>query len=239
MIVAPAPSAVADYSQDFARFGFKAYAVASFASALAMVQEWEFDALFIDASSFDRPYLAALADLRSASSAPIVLLLDPGDEEGHIKALEAGATDVVFQPATTRLIATKLRSLMQVAKAKESDERSEVRLGLLRLDLRRLRATYDERRIPLTTKQFELLFLLASRPGQFVHRDQIGRTLRSRTTTGEGRRVADMHVLRLRRALDQADARNVRVETVYGRGYSLLYVESSDVAHATELEWTA
>jgi len=48
-----------------------------------------------------------------------------------------------------------------------------------------------------------------------------------------------MHVLRLRRALDQADARNVRVETVYGRGYSLLYVESSDVAHATELEWTA
>jgi DNA-binding response OmpR family regulator len=63
--------------------------------------------------------------------------------------------------------------------------------------------------------------LLASRPGEFVHRDTIARTLGSPAGAGDGRRSADMHICRIRKKLRDAGANALRVETVYGRGYCL------------------
>jgi two-component system cell cycle response regulator CtrA len=74
--------------------------------------------------------------------------------------------------------------------------------------------------VTLTSGEFELLLLLASRPGELVHRETIARTL-GRNPTSDTRRSADMHVCRIRRKLREISGHSLQVETVYGRGYLL------------------
>jgi DNA-binding response OmpR family regulator len=74
--------------------------------------------------------------------------------------------------------------------------------------------------LPLTSGEFDLLWLLAARSDGFVHRDTLRRSL-GHATAGESRRSADMHVCRIRRKLRDAGATSIELETVYGRGYAL------------------
>jgi DNA-binding response OmpR family regulator len=106
-----------------------------------------------------------------------------------------------------------------------------VRLGPLRLDPRRATAAVGDTVLALTTGEFELLLLLASRPGEFVHRDSIATALRHPGAATSRRRSADMHVYRIRKKLRDAGARTLQVETVYGRGYCLR-IEAGDGAPA-------
>ena len=106
----------------------------------------------------------------------------------------------------------------------------------------RATASVGDAPLALTTGEFELLLLLASRPGEFVHRDTIGRTLGSAASAGEGRRSADMHVCRIRKKLRDAGARTLRVETVYGRGYCLRFEEAKEAVEifvARHPQWCA
>jgi DNA-binding winged helix-turn-helix (wHTH) protein len=155
------------------------------------------------------------------------------------------APEVIVKPASPRLIAAKLHRLVEIANerpgAAGDERRKVVRLGALRLDPRRAAASVGDVPLALTTGEFELL-LLASRPGEFVHRDTIARTLGSPASgAGEGRRSADMHVCRIRKKLRDAGAHSLRVETVYGRGYCLRLEEevAEELFAARYPQWCA
>jgi len=149
---------------------------------------------------------------------------------------------VIVKPASPQLIAAKLHRLIEMGRERPAAERdplrSVVRLGPLRLDPRRAAASVGDLPLALTTGEFELLLLLASRPGEFVHRDTIARTLGS--PNGDGRRGADMHVYRIRRKLRDAGAHTLSVDTVYGRGYCLrLEDEAQAGLGAPHPQWCA
>jgi len=95
--------------------------------------------------------------------------------------------------------------------------------------------------LPLTTRELELLLLLlASRPGEFFHRDTIARTLGSPSGAGDVRRGADMHGYRIRRKLRDAGAGALSLDTVYGRGYCLRLEEEAQAGlGATRPQWCA
>ncbi|MCE9660128.1 MAG: response regulator transcription factor [Burkholderiales bacterium] len=215
--------------REFDGFGFKPYAVATFSSALGMIRQWQFDAVLVDGDGHAGSLLHALPELRDRSNAPIVVVWSDSAERRQIEALQGGATEVIVKPASARLIAAKLHRLIEIGKerppAGAEEPRAVVRLGPLRLDPRRAAASVGDAPLVLTTGEFELLLLLASRPGEFVHRDTIARTLGS--GAGEGRRSADMHICRIRKKLRDAGAKTLRVETVYGRGYCLRFEEES------------
>lgn len=215
----------AGLQREFDGFGFKPYAVETFSSALGMIRQWQFDAVIVDGDGHAGSLLQALPELRDRSNAPIVVVWSDGGERRQIEVLQGGATEVIVKPASTRLIAAKLHRLIEIGKDRPptsaEEPRTVVRLGPLRLDPRRAAASVGDVPLALTTGEFELLLLLASRPGEFVHRDTIGRTLGSASGAGEGRRSADMHICRIRKKLRDAGATTLRVETVYGRGYCL------------------
>jgi DNA-binding response OmpR family regulator len=200
--------------------GFKAYYVETLASALGVVAQWQFDAVLLHAQGFEVSLPHMLGALRDDAGVPILLVLDKGDEERQIEALEAGASQVLVEPTSMRIVAAQLRRLIDVSHQRLKQEAAEVRFGPLRLDPRRASASIAHVPITLTSGEFELLLLLASRPGELVHREAIARTL-GRTSTSETRRSADMHVCRIRRKLRDVGGHNLVVETVYGRGYLL------------------
>ena len=202
--------------------GFKAYYVETLASALGVVTQWQFDAVLLQSQGFaDEAVLGMLGRLRDEAGVPILLILDDGDdEERQLQALESGASQVLVEPTSMRIVAAQLRRLIDVSHQRIRQESAEVRFGPLRLDPRRAAASIGATPLALTGGEFELLLLLASRPGELVHRETIARTL-GRSSSLDARRGADMHVCRIRRKLRELSGHTLAVETVYGRGYLL------------------
>ncbi|MEO8080941.1 MAG: response regulator transcription factor [Caldimonas sp.] len=246
LIIGAAADASSGANRAIDQFGFKPYPVEGFASAFGLIRQWQFDAVLVDGDGDEGALLHALPELRDRSNAPVVVLWSDVGERRQIEALQGGATDIIVKPASPRLIAAKLHRLLEMTRespAHGSAERRAVGLGPLRLDPRRAMATVDDVPVALTTGEFELLLLLASRPGEFVHRDTIARTLRGpagAAAGGESRRSADMHVCRIRKKLRDAGALGLRVETVYGRGYCLRLEEgaSDSLLAARQPQWT-
>jgi DNA-binding response OmpR family regulator len=205
---------------DLATAGFKAYYVETLASAFGVVSQWQFDAVLLHAQGFDDALPLMLGRLRDDVGVPVLLVLDHGDEERQIVALEAGASQVLVEPTSMRIVTAQLRRLIDVSHQRLRHEAAEVRFGPLRLDPRRAAATIGQVQLALTGGEFELLLLLASRPGDLVHRETIARTL-GRAGNADTRRSADMHICRIRRKLRAVAGHGLVVETVYGRGYLL------------------
>ncbi|MEP6738750.1 MAG: response regulator transcription factor [Caldimonas sp.] len=210
--------------------GFKPYAVDTFAAALGLIRQWQFDAVLVDADGFADTLMHSLPQLHERSNAPIVLLWSEADERRQIQGLESGATAIVPKPASAQLVAAKMRRLIDIGHERHDARQSEIRIGSLRLDPRRATASVGDTALALTTGEFELLLLLASRPGEFVHRDSIARALRQPDGGKEKRRSADMHICRIRKKLRDAGASSLRVDTVYGRGYCLRVEAEEDEA---------
>ena len=203
--------------------GLKLHGVPDFASLRPMLAQWRFDAVLCDAAGSAAGEVdQAVRSLHRAQSAPIVVLASPGgDDDALMNALEAGATELIQRNESPRVIAVRLQRLVDLATdAGSGPEPRPVSLGALELDPRRAEALFAGRTLRLTPGEFDLLFLLATRAGRFVHRDTIMRTIGLRVTS-ESRRSADMHVCRIRRKLKEAGASSLELETVYGRGYAL------------------
>lgn len=206
--------------RELAGFDFKPHTVASCEAALALMQHWCFDAIVLDAESLGPHTLVALQRLQRRSRSPLVVLARDPDEASQLAALESGASDIVTLPASARLIAARLRRLIETS-VEPPAEAIEVSIGPLQMNARHGTAIVGDQALALTPHQFELLFLLATRCGQFVHRETIGRVLQCRAV-GSGRSV-DAHVFRIRKALRAAGVTGVRVETVHRRGYRLSF----------------
>jgi len=221
--------------REFGQLGLKPYAVDTFSAALGLIRQWQFDAVLVDADGFAGTLLPTLPELSERSRAPIVLLWSEADETRQIRSLESGATAIVPKPASFELVAAKLRRLIEIGHDRSGERPVDVRLGPLHLDPRRATATVGDAVLALTAGEFELLRLLAARPGEFVHRDRIARALRDPGAASAKRRGADMHVCRIRKKLRDAGAHTLQVETVYGRGYCLrLGAEDRDPAPGSQ-----
>lgn len=221
LLVVTADRVVAEpMRHDLAASGFKAYYVESLASALGVVAQWQFDAVLLHAQEFDEALPHLLGRLRDGVGVPVLLVLDRGDEDDQLRSLAAGASQVLVEPTSMRIVGAQLHRLIDVSHPRLRREADEVRFGPLRLDPRRAAATIGDVPLALTGAEFELLLLLASRPGDFVHRETIARTF-GRAGSAETGRSADTHICRIRRKLRDVAGHGIVVETVYGRGYRL------------------
>ncbi len=224
------------FRREFGTSAFKAYYVESLSSAIGVVAQWQFDAILLDADGFGAAVLPMLESVQRDAGVPILLVLDDGDEDAQLRALESGASQVVAGPTSTRIIAAQLGRLIDVSHKRLEQDLTEVRFGPLRLDPRRASARIGTTPITLTAGEFELLLLLASRPGELVHRHTIARTF-GHSQGPDTRRSADMHVCRIRKKLRDAGGHALQVETVYGRGYMLRLASGSrndDLLQPTE-----
>jgi two-component system OmpR family response regulator len=222
LILSADAGTAAELSRDFSKSGLKPYVVDSLPHAASFMRQWRVDGMVVDAEALREFWPEAIAELRVGSAAPLLMLSTSSEDSHQIAALRSGATAVAVKPISGRLLAQQLRSLLCCQKqADPAPARAEINIGSLRLDPRRIRVSFRDVPLSVTSAEFELLFLLASRLDDFVHRAVISAALQNLTGTGRTSRSADMHVCRLRRKLESAGVTCARIETIYGRGYSL------------------
>jgi two-component system, OmpR family, alkaline phosphatase synthesis response regulator PhoP len=142
----------------------------------------------------------------------IVFLTALGDESSEVKGLETGADDYLTKPVSPRVLVSKINSLYRRLH-KEDD--SLIKLGNLSIDRERYLVTLNNTDISLARKEFELLALLASKPGKVFLRNEILSQIWG-TEVIVGDRTIDVHIRKIRQKL-HLDC----ITTVKGVGYKL------------------
>ena len=146
---------------------------------------------------------------------PIIMMTAKGEEADVVSGLEVGADDYVPKPFSTKVLIARLRALLRRSSGQPDTEAGEViRRGSLVLDLGRREATLDGKSLDLTFTEFEILHLLARRPGWVYSRSRIVNEIKG-SDYPVTERAVDVQIVGLRKKLGDADL----IETVRGVGY--------------------
>jgi DNA-binding response OmpR family regulator len=153
--------------------------------------------------------------LRARSDVPIIVVTAKGEEVDRVVGLELGADDYMVKPFGFRELLARIRAVMR--RARPGTDRDQILVGPLAIDVRGRRASMGGDTLNLTTKEFDLLALLASEPGDVVSRQRILREVWDTEWFGPTKTV-DVHVASLRRKLGDPGW----IETVRGIGLRLV-----------------
>jgi two-component system, OmpR family, copper resistance phosphate regulon response regulator CusR len=186
-------------------------------AGLARARSGAFDLIVLDLLLPDADGLDILIALRTQCIRSRVLILTARNTvHDRVAGLNAGADDYVVKPfAFTELVA-RIHALLRRASAQQT----RLRVADLEVDLVTRDVRHAERRIELTTQEFELLVYLMQRRGEVVSRGTIARAVyqQERSTTIDN--IIDVHVAQVRKKLDDAGGRPV-LEIVLGVGFSV------------------
>jgi len=156
--------------------------------------------------------------IRKTSDIPILMLTARGDVMDRIIGLEIGADDYLAKPFESRELVARIHNILKRLKKNTPNEQLEVlQWGDLTIDKRSHQANQDQVDLKLTSKEFELLLLLAENPDRVYNRDEIMNELSGIDAELFSRSI-DILVSRLRQKLKPLDC----VQTIRGRGYRFI-----------------
>jgi DNA-binding response OmpR family regulator len=191
--------------------------------AVTKIRENVFDIVLLDVmlpklSGFD-----VLQQVREFSDVPIIMVTARGDDMDKILGLDYGADDYATKPfnppEVTGRIEAILRRTSRVRKTEVPVE-NIIEVGDLRMDLDNRRVTLADKEINLTSKEFELLELLATHPGKVYSRAMLLQMVWGKEYQSPGDvRTVDVHVRRLREKIEHNASDPRYVQTKWGLGY--------------------
>ena len=155
-----------------------------------------------------------LRRLRQQSRVPVIMLTARGEDVDRIVGLEIGADDYVPKPFNPRELAARIRAIQRRVQAPEPASRLEVN-GVV-LDQGSREVYCDDKRIDLTTVEFDILEQLMRAAGRVLSRDALMEALYNRKATPYDRSM-DMHISHLRKKLECGG--KVLIKTIRGIGY--------------------
>ena len=179
------------------------------------------DLVILDLMLPGRDGLAICRDIRRHHRVPILILTAKGENIDQVLGLEMGADDYVVKPVEPRVLLARVEALLRRSRTDVSEAReTRLHVGRLAVDASRRSATVSGEPVDLTTGDFDILWLLASRQGTVVTRDEILRVVRGIDYDGLDRSI-DARICRLRRKLQDAGGAETMIKTVRLRGYLL------------------
>lgn len=147
---------------------------------------------------------------------PVIILTAKGEEIDRVLGLEMGADDYVTKPFSTREIIARVKALLRRTQANPNSESEILIRGNLTINKDNYEVTLGEKKIELTPKEFQLIYLLASRPGKVFTRDYLLEQIWDYEYMGDSRTV-DVHIRHLRQKLEED-----LIETIRGVGYKFI-----------------
>jgi two-component system response regulator RstA len=161
--------------------------------------------------------------VRSRYAGGIVMLTASKTQANEVDGLELGADDYVVKPVEPRILLARVRGVLRRLRKEVPQLVEPQELEVARLTLRRERREVwvDRNPVELTMMEYDILWLLASRAGEAVSREEL--FLRVRAVPYDALdRGLDVHVSRLRRKLESAGFDPSLLRSVRGLGYLLV-----------------
>ena len=161
-------------------------------------------------------------EIRKFSSVPIIMLTAKSSETNKIVGLELGADDYVTKPFSVGELMARVKAILRRSAQRNETPDAEPAGPMVRADLciNKMKRTVSVRgaAVELTTREFDLLFLLASNPGMVFTREQILDKLWGNESYVIDRAI-DVHIRHLREKLEISPDAKKYISTVRGVGY--------------------
>ena len=165
--------------------------------------------------------LSLCRDLRSKSDVPIILLTARTDDIDRIIGLEMGADDYLPKPFEPRELQARIKAILRRGGGSATtNQNSQLQFGSLSIDKDSRTVSVAGQVAELTSHQFDLLWVLAERAGRVLSRDQIMELVRGKELEAFDRSI-DVHMGRIRSAIEKDPKNPQRILTVRGVGYVL------------------
>ena len=146
----------------------------------------------------------------------IMFLTARGEDYSHVAAYEAGADDYVTKPVKPKVLVSKVKGLLRRLKKVIENDLNEIKFEDIKIDREKYKVYISDKTLNLPRKEFELLYLLASKPDKVFKREKIMEMVWG----GEvivGDRTIDVHIRKLREKIGDK-----YFKTVKGVGYKFV-----------------
>jgi two-component system, OmpR family, phosphate regulon response regulator OmpR len=187
------------------------------ATALEKLADAQFDAVVLDLMLPDMDGLNVCRQLRAKYDTPVLMLTARGDAVDRIVGLELGADDYLPKPFEPRELVARLRAIMRRRLRGAADDKS-LRFGRLELDTAARAVRLDGKPCELTGYQFDLLVALAKNAGRVLSREVLMDLVKGEEFESFDRSI-DVHISRIRAAIEDNPKKPRRIITVRAAGY--------------------
>jgi len=135
--------------------------------------------------------------IRRSSDVPIIMLTARDEDIDKILGLELGADDYMTKPFNTRELLARIKAILRRTVQQAAAVRSFIKVGDLQIDVIKHKVTVKGREVALTSREYNLLSLLASNPGKVYSREELLEEIWGDDYSGDVRTV-DVHIRHLR-----------------------------------------
>lgn len=184
----------------------------------------DFNALLLDVMLPDGDGFQMCGEVRASSDIPILMLTARGEDTDRIVGLELGADDYLPKPFNPRELLARLRAILRRRLSPHKDRARVMRFGRLEIDRDARTARIDADAKVLTSFQFNLLVALAESAGNVLSRETLMDRMRGEELEAFDRSI-DVHISRIRAAIEDDPKHPRRIITVRGAGYVFARVQ--------------
>ena len=215
LIVDDDPDIIEILTYNLSNEGYNVKSAVNGIEALKKAKKFIPDIILLDVMMPEMDGIEACSNLReieSLSKSMIIFLSARGEDFTQIAAFDAGADDYINKPVKPKILLKKISSISRRILS-ENNNTSNIIVGSLVIDRESYSVTLEKDEIALPRKEFELLYLLASKPGKVLTRDEIMFKVWG-TQVVVGDRTIDVHVRKLREKIGEK-----YIKTIKGVGY--------------------
>ena len=187
--------------------------------ALEMFEALKPDAVLLDVMMPRLDGFAVCREIRRTSTVPVIMVTARGEDFERIMGLDIGADDYIVKPFSPGEVMARLRAVLRRIDRGQT-ARQELSIGNMRIDLDTYAVQVGGEDVPLTKKELEILWTLASNADRVFSREHLLESLWGYDYYGDNRTV-DTHIKRLRAKLDAHGPQGWEIRTIWGVGYKL------------------
>lgn len=204
---------------------FDVTAAATVAEGMTRLADGGFDLMILDVMLPDGDGFEVCRNVRADYDLPILMLTARGDEMDRIVGLELGADDYLPKPFNPRELLARLKAIARRGAMRSAKPDEALRFGRLIIQPQQRMVLLDGEERTLTSHQFDLLSALAENAGRVMSRDSLMNAVRGHDLDAFDRSI-DVHISRIRAAIEDNPKSPKRVLTLRGAGY--LFVRDQD-----------
>ena len=157
-------------------------------------------------------------EIREKSEVPIILITASGEDFERIMGLDIGADDYIVKPFSPSEVMARIRAILRRVNRGNSDDKNVLNISTLQINIEEYSLSISGKKIPLTKKEIETMWILAGNPNKVFTRDNLLDSLWGIDYYGDSRTV-DSHIKRLRAKIDKVDHPEWSIRTIWGLGY--------------------
>lgn len=199
LIVDDEPDIIEFINYNLKSKGYLTDSAANGVEAIRKARSFQPDLILLDMMMPEKDGLQTLRELRvmpDFEKTPVIFLTALRDEKSEITGLQTGADDYITKPIKPELLATRVSAVLRRMK-KDREAEEKMVLGDLEINKTKFAVSYKGEEIILAKKEFELLSLLASKPGRvFLRNEILQRVWGSEVIVGD--RTIDVHIRKIR-----------------------------------------